>query len=267
MKKITKNNKVFNSEAFLNDKYLFNIIFLNLDNPNLLMLSDEENYIICRGDKSLPTWIWTKDNITSEKLEEVVSILKEYIYDKNLRFTSKKKFYDYLKNKDYPYLDEYYFEMGVLTTKDLNYPKKCDGNLFKATLEDIEILSNHWYNSANEMVDTKSISLEKAKIEVLEMYNDHDLYCWKNKNNEIVSMLEYEIYYGQAKITHVYTPIHERNKGYAANIVYEISKKLLNQNIIPVLYTNYNYSPSNKAYFNIGYKNIGYLINFRCSKK
>ena len=62
IKEIKPDNEIFNSKEFQNDKYKFYIILKNLPSPELELYSDEENYIICRGSKKWPTWIWTKDN-------------------------------------------------------------------------------------------------------------------------------------------------------------------------------------------------------------
>ena len=45
-----------------------------------------------------------------------------------------------------------------------------------------------------------------------------------------------------------------------------MTNDLLSRNLVPLLYTDYNYIPSNKAYTNAGYEDTGILINFSCSK-
>jgi predicted GNAT family acetyltransferase len=76
----------------------------------------------------------------------------------------------------------------------------------------------------------------------------------------------YSVNSDQAKISHVSTPVESRGKGYAANLVYEMTKKILDLGLVPLLYTDYKYAASNKAYINAGYEPQGILINFSCSK-
>ena len=52
--------------------FIFSLILKNLLSPDLELYSDEENYIICRGSKKWPTWIWTKDNF-----DKAVSMFKD----------------------------------------------------------------------------------------------------------------------------------------------------------------------------------------------
>lgn len=71
IKKIKPDNKIFDSYEFQKDKYEFFIILQNLKSETLELYSDEENYILCRGDVKWPTWIWTKDNFNSSLLKEI----------------------------------------------------------------------------------------------------------------------------------------------------------------------------------------------------
>ena len=71
IKRIQANNKIFNSEPFQKDKYKFFLILQNLESETLELYSDEENYILCRGEKNYPTWIWTKDNFDISLLSEM----------------------------------------------------------------------------------------------------------------------------------------------------------------------------------------------------
>lgn len=98
------------------------------------------------------------------------------------------------------------------------------------------------------------------------MLNSNKFYIWKNEEGKIVCMANYSEVDGQARLSHVYPPINERGKGYAANLIYTITDDLLKRGLVPLLYTDYNYIPSNKAYINAGYEDTGILINFSCSK-
>ena len=65
---IKPDNKIFISEEFKKDKYKFNLILKNLPSSELELYSDEESYIVCRGSKKWPTWIWTSSSFEKSKL-------------------------------------------------------------------------------------------------------------------------------------------------------------------------------------------------------
>ena len=265
---IKPDNNIFESEEFQNDKYKFNIILKNLPSSELELYSDEENYIICRGAKKWPTWIWTKDNFDTNKLDEIEELIEMYLTDKEKdKFTCKKELYDLLVKRDFKYLNlEDYFEMGFLICHETIKPKECDGILSKPTEKDRNILEKYWYDDNIEMNGVDPITLEQAKKDVDEFLNDDKFYVLRNPENKIVCMVSYGVTGDQAKLNHVYTPVEERKKGYAANIIFNVTNLLLEKGLVPILYTDYNYIPSNKAYINAGFEDKGILISFTCSK-
>lgn len=270
MKKIDKNDKVFMLDLFQKDKYKFNIIFKMLQSDNPLFMSDGANYIIGRGTLGYPTWIWTRNLISRDKILEIEELLELYLTDSERdKFTCKRELYDYLVSDNFEYLNlEDYFEMGTLVCSKVKKPRDCDGYLDRITKDEIDIIADYWFNSSLEMsdIDLKSITREEAFIDALEMFNSGNLYVWRNKDKKIVCMATYSVISEQATIRHVYTSLEDRGRGYAANLIYEITKELLERGLVPLLYTDYNYIPSNKAYINAGYEDMGILINFTCSK-
>lgn len=267
-KEIKPDNKIFNSEDFQNDKYKFNIILKNLLSPELELYSDEQNYIICRGSKEWPTWIWTKDNFNKSYIEEIEELIRIYLTDNDKdKFTCKKELYDFLVNRNFKNINrDDYFEMGFLICHHTIKPKQCDGVLDKPNEGDRKILEKYWYDDNIEMNGTEPITKEQAKKDVDGFINTDNFFVLRNSQNKIVCMAGYRITDNQAKLNHVYTPAEERRKGYAANLIYLMTNDLLDRGLVPLLYTDYNYIPSNKAYINAGYEDTGILINFSCSK-
>ena len=160
-----------------------------------------------------------------------------------------------------------YFEMGFLICHKTIKPKECDGVLDLPSEADRDTLVKYWFDDSQEMNGVDPISIEQAKMDVEEFLSSGRFYILRNSNGKIVCMASYNLTENQAKISHVYTPIDERKKGYAANLIYLMTNDILNKGYVPLLYTDYNYIPSNKAYINAGYEDTGILINFSCSKQ
>ncbi len=269
LKKIDKDNKIFQSTEYLKDKTKFHVIAKNFSSSDLMLYSDEETYIICRGKIGWPTWIWTIDNFPGDKINELIEALEYYLSDEEKdKFTCKKELYEQLISKGYAKINtDDYFEMGSLYCKEAKKPKECDGLISKPLDSEKDLLTKYWYEDTLEMVGVDAISLEQAKEDVEAMMESNNLYVWRNANNKIVSMVYYKVVDDEACLNHVYTPVEERGKGYAANLIYYLTDKLIKSGLIPLLYTDYNYAPSNKAYINAGYESTGILINFSCSKE
>ena len=101
MMRINRDNKIFQSEEYRKDRNKFNIIELNFNSKDLLLYSDEENYVICRGAVGRPTWIWTVDGIGETRMKEVVDVITEFYLTDCVKdkFTAKKEFYEFLKKR------------------------------------------------------------------------------------------------------------------------------------------------------------------------
>jgi len=268
MRRIDKFNSIFESLEFVKDKYKFNIILKNLNSPTLEMYSDEEDYIVCRGAKHFPTWIWTKDEFDKNKINEIETLMEMYLTEEQKnKFTCKKELYNLLVERGNIKVNlEDYFEMGFLICQQTKKPKDCDGSVYIPTMNNLEILTQYFYDSNNEMGGVENITMEDARNEVIENIKSGNFYVLKNSDEKIVCMAGYSVVENQAKIGAVFTPKEERGKGYAANLIYHMTNELLKNGYIPLLYTDYNYIASNKAYVNAGYENQGILINFTCSK-
>lgn len=269
MKKIDSSSDIFNSVEFQKDKYKFNLILRNLSSTELELYSDEENYIICRGSKKWPTWIWTKDNFDKEVISEIEELIKVYLTDSEKdKFTCKKELYDLLVERKFENLNlDDYFEMGFLICHSTIKPKECDGVLDYPSESDRSTLIKYWFDDSQEMNGIDHITIEQAKLDVEEFLSSGRFYVLRNSNQKIVCMASYNLTENQAKISHVYTPIKERKKGYASNLIYLMTNDILKKGYVPLLYTDYNYIPSNKAYTNVGYEDTGILINFTCSSQ
>ena len=268
MKKINKNNKIFGSEDFQKDKYKFFLITQNLKCDSVLLYSDEENYVICRGAVGFPTWIWTKDGISRDKVIEVEEAMKYYLTDNvKDKFTCKKELYDYLLEDDFEFLNrDDYFELGTMRCKKLKKPKVTDGKMVKPSLDEMKELTTFYCNRSLDIGKEKITQYDALEI-IKKMINSNTFYIWKNDAGKIVCMAEYIVIDSSAKIKSVYTPTEERGKAYAANLIHDLTSKLLSDGLVPLLYTDYNYPASNKAYINAGYEDTGILINFSCSKE
>ncbi len=268
--RVDANASVFKSKEYLKDKLKFYVLEQNLPSENLELHSDLENYVVCRGNKNYPTWVWTKDNFPLDKLKELKNTLTLYLLDGKTRFTCKQELYNLLV--DYENLNkEDYFKLGCLTCesyKEVNLP---DCHLDHLRKEDFELVLDYWYLSNLEM--KKDMPSENFKVNKEDLYEealtwvDNDtFYLLRDSEDNVVCMVKYQLLGDMAKLTHVYTPVKYRSKGYAKSVVNLVTKELLNKGYKVVLYTDYNNPRSNKAYLNAGFKEEEYLVNFTCSK-
>ena len=278
MKIIDKTNEVFASKDYQKDKYLFTVFETKINDKNAKIMSDEENYVITNENEEMGPWIWTKDNFDKSKLKEIEEVIGLYLVKDKMTVTSKKELYNALIEDNYDLIDKSdYFELGFMKCEKLKDTKPNDGRIDRARVEEKDLIANYIYEfevfqddsvthvNWKRKEELKNECIKKAEIEM----NSGNLYVLRNKDNKIVCMAhcKFREYGGTATIWLVYTPEEERGKWYAAKLVHELTKIILDRWHVPALYTDQNYPNSNKAYANAGYENVGTLINFSIVKK
>ena len=223
-----------------------------------------DSYWIAKSDKDYPTWIWTKDNITKEEVEELKELIKKYFLTPGKNsFNSKKEIWEELSKE---YRIERAMEMGYLECRQLSNIAIGEGFIDHPNYGDKIKLAKFWQDFKKFMNPKKEYNFTDCLKEVEQWYETDRFYVWRNKQGKVVSMACYDLQDNIAKISHVYTPEEERNKGYCQSLIYELTKQLLKKNYLPMLYTDYGYQPSNYAYQKVGYKNKGNLMNYTIQK-
>lgn len=273
---IDKNHGIFNSDEYLKDKYLYFIFEKKINNENAKIMSDWENYVITNESAETNPWIWTKDNFDKSKLKDIEDLIRLYLVKDRMTFTCKKELYYALVNDNFDLIDKAsYFELWFMKCEELKETKPNDWWLDKAKLEEIDVIAD-FIRKFNEFQDDhvshySSKTDEQIKAECLQAaeneINDDNFYVLRNGDNKIVCMAHYRINSNWiGKVWLVYTPDEERWKWYAAKLVHELTKMLLDKWYIPILYTDQNYPNSNKAYANAWYENGWTLVCFACDK-
>ena len=222
---------------------------------NSLLFSDLSSYIIGKYQDGNTVWIWTKKVMSSLQIHSFQKELKSLITE-NSNITCRKKLYDLFFSS----CKKKYSEIGFLTCKKLLSLKERKGKFIEASLSDAAFLS--------KLCQEYELEIEKEYVDdnscfsmIRHLIENNSLYLLKD-HDAIVCMAGYTVLGDVAKITMVYTPSKYRRMSYCENLVYSLTEKLLKENKRVILYTDYHYVPSNKAYQKIGFQNEGVLVNF-----
>ena len=260
-------NNLLEKQEYLDDKLKFLYVDLNRKLKNAQVYTDDSTYAVVQGTPEVPVWVWTLDGLSKDKLLEVKDALTKLLVSDKLEVTSRESVYNYLVENNYEYLDrDSYFELGFLDCNEVVKPRECDGYLDRVKENELELLAELVYLEKKELpLDslTREESYEKAK----EFLVDDTFYVWRNKEGKVVAFLNYRVYDDVAKLGNVYTACEERRKGYCSNLVYEVTKKLLDKGLKVMLYTDYRYPNSNGAYKKVGFVDKGYLVNYTLRRK
>lgn len=276
IKKIDKDNKIFFSIEFEQDKVLFSEFLNNFTNSSVELYSDEENYIFCRGLMGTYNWLWTRDKIGIDVYNEVKELIDDKLseYEKE-HLICKSTFYDQLKENNSNIVEDFgKEEIIILTCNNLRRPPLSDGNIYTPNIFDVNTLATFFLENCLEMNRDIFITKEDAKKIITKIveksdweyrYNHDSIYVWKNNKKEILCMAFYSSVDNYAIISNVYSPIVDRDKGYESNLIYQITLAILDEQMIPIVFLNKDNLSTIGLYKNCGYKVFGKLINFNYS--
>lgn len=264
--------KVLNSEEYKKEEILFSIVNLILTSDTLEYYTDGENYIICRSNPDTPIWVWNKDNISKDKLNEVMLKLDSMLDEsKVIQITSKEPIFNLLTHNYKELLVDNYFlqkgnylKMKAYKCENLIEPKKIIGHKERPTYNDLDLLA---YFNKCDIEDTlnEEYSKQVTEDQLYESAKKHidnpNFYVWK-VDGKIVATAGYV----NNRISMVFTNREDRGNGYAGMLCYELCKELIDQGKTPMLYADADYIASNRAYQKIGFEEVGNLYNVKIGK-
>lgn len=239
-----------------NDKYTFFVLTRIMGGKCELLLTDHERLIVCFSCHPFPVWIWIADGAHEEDMERAYQLAKNYsLLDGEHRFNLK---YD---------LAHYFIQKAAADNKKLSistnvYAYDCrklikptviaDGSIYHCHSDDIDeltdILSLFHKETNIDQTDWNSYRLQaEARI------NAGNTYLWQDSQGNTVSSCNFTPNGNMASIGLVFTRPEFRRKHYAENLVYQVTKLVLDAGYVPMLYTDADYIASNACYEKIGY--------------
>ena len=136
----------------------------------------------------------------------------------------------------------------------------CEGSMGLVREEEIPSLTGIWQDMHVEM-EGRHFTREHCEEAIRLMVESKALFAWRSSSGEIVALTGRGDQGLYSKITSVYTLPAHRRKGYAINLVHGVTRKILEDRLIPILYTDAGYGASNACYRKIGYRQVGQLIS------
>ena len=242
------------------DAITYSVLISILKRPCTKTYTNHENIIICYSCAPYPVWVWYDGN-KKDELESIADCLKtNFPIEEGYHYNLEVELFEDLQEVD-DYFKDIHETMGLFSYKLRRirpFLKKCEGELSIPQLEDLELLASYWQDSVKEMEEFE-FTYDQCLGTVLKIIEDGTLHIWVDDREKIVALCDCINVGIFSKISGVYTLPEERRKGYALNLVKEVTQKVLDEDLIPILYTNSNYEASNACYKKIGYKVEGRL--------
>jgi predicted GNAT family acetyltransferase len=142
-------------------------------------------------------------------------------------------------------------------------PRRVSGYSRLANVEDLELLSRWSLAFSEEALPSEVGGIEAHRKSMSKAINEGREYVWCD-DEQVVAMT---VWTGRnqlgTKITGVYTPQDKRGRGYASNLVAEVSRQILEAGAPRVfIYTDLSNPTSNSIYQRLGYREVCDLIHY-----
>lgn len=269
--KYESQNNVVDTALFHSDGLAFAVLTGIVNAGCTFVFTDHERFVLCYSCAPYPVWLWTAEGITEQEKEEIWKLCREeHILPGQIRkegepaisgLNLKYEMADYFirRGQEEAYPLAVFMNMLVYECRNILTPEKqAEGSLTHMTEEDIEdVAAFIWQFKQDTGLDLQGKDACREKAEKLIGWNE--FFLWKNEEGKNVAMCSYGEDDGLGKVGLVFCRSEERRKGYAQTLVYQVTKIIQEQGLLPVLYTDADYEASNRCYQKIGYEQKGQL--------
>ncbi len=243
-----------------NDLITFSVLYRIIQQEHEYLESDYENYIICYSEKPYPIWLWTKENISDEKLNEAISkLIAKYPLSNGFTYNVRKEIANKIPNS------EIRISMISYTLNELKNINYVNGKTKKATMDDFALVTKYMNNFYKEAFQDLRNDLDEYEIrkKALNGINKGEFYLFENIEGVKVALTKLSYDKDTAHIGYVYTVPEFRRMGYAESLVHFLCKMALEKNFTPTLYADESYIASNNCYVKLGFKKRGSIVELK----
>ncbi len=222
------------------------------------IITDHKRLIIAHTAKVFPTWIWAPDDVTEQELEQIYqTISAEFDPICEYRFNTKYEIADYLINRlkrDNKGDWNITVNIAAYECHEAKAPEKeVDGYLEQMNSSQLE-LAARMIEEASIAIGDRVFTHEESEQAAKEQLERRVLYIWRNKEGKAVAFCDRNVDNNYVKVSQCYTLSEERGKGYAAQMIYELCKDIIEDGQVPMLYADADYVSSNRCYQKIGFE-------------
>lgn len=252
---------IVDTSIFAEDELTFSVLKAIVNNKSAKVFTDGKTVVICHSCHPYPVWVWVSSAVTGENLSHAAECLaEEFPPGKGYTYNLSYELLEQLK-KENTVFENLVIKTNLLTyrcdqIKQIHSP--CDGHMRLAVQEDIEPLSL-WNQQFSYEAEKMEFPLDVVRQKIENWILSNAVYVWENETGKIVAMASTRSDGCYSKVKSVYTAPEERRKGYALHLVHTITEGILEENLVPALYTDADYEASNACYKKIGYRQIGGL--------
>lgn len=248
------------------DKVTYNTIMKVLEDKEALVYLSEDNDFLAAQNQWKPMWVWIDKTSRKEKAECYISNFVSIIDSINVPniIGDEEPINDIAEklNRLNGYSHESQMGMIAYYCDKVNNPLNSLTKLERSSEKHIDVIARFIAGITRDVYGER-LSIQDQLESAKQSISAGNLYILV-KDSEVLSMANIA-HRSQnfGRINLVYTPNKYRKNDYASELVAKLSQLVLDEDRIPMLYTDDSNATSNKIYKNIGYKKTGRVKNIK----
>lgn len=240
----------------------FSVLARILRGKCALTLTDGARIVICHSSHPYPIWIWNEEDVTEEEKACIYATLREHFgFFGDHTFNVKRTMAEYLIGR----ARQDGFTLRIKTDicayrceTPVEPLRAVDGKMCVACAAD-EAEVTALLLAFQEETGIDPLPVEVLRAQGREMIAEQYFFLWRKENGEAVASCRIGTLPNGMHVGKVYTKRDARRKGYAANLVHAVTKRILSMGKRAILYTDASNPASNACYTSIGYELCGDL--------
>ena len=262
MRRVTGSDVIIDKMISGDNEIIFDLISLIRSDADAMIYTDDKLYLTAQSNPFTPLWVCTIGKPDAVAQEELKGILTKAIEDNDkvhiIGFEDDLESVFEGMNESYSFLE--YMPMNVYACREIK-KVECKGMVVSPKVEYKKRMASLIRQMAKDAEEYEMTDKEAENIADT-FVNSQDMFLWKD--SDVVAMAR--IAHKDKKFARINTVVTDRKyRGncYAKMLVCEISKKLLGQELIPMLYADDRNPYSNSVYQKIGYEKIGEVTEYK----
>lgn len=264
------NDNIFDLLMNEDDKITFNLFELIRENPNSFIATDDKCYIYAEHSRRAPKWLFIKEKPTDKTFDELVALVSNMaklnaLFKINASDEYARPIMDAVaKTCGIEYTAEISMEAYVCR-KIIDIPSP-DGGIVAPREEHRQILKDFIVGMIRDSAGLVFGDDDSEKV-TSAMLSTNTLSLWENDDKKIVSMARIaHKSKSYARINAIFTDTGSRGKDYTKALLSRLSLSLLDEGLIPIIYTDRNEKDKNEAFKKIGFERVGEITTFSFSR-
>lgn len=248
------------------DKVVFNLFEMIKENSRAFIATDDATYIFAENSRRTPTWLYLKSKPEGKTFDELVSLVSGMVklnalFKINCRDDYARELLDAVsEGTNVKYAPE--MNMEVYSCSKLIPQERVDGRMISPREEHREILKEFVVGMVRDSAGLVFGEDDSEKFTSALLSSQH-FFLWENGDGRIVSMAKIAHKTAtHARLNAIFTDTEKRGKDYTKMLLSSLTASLLDENVIPLIYTDRNDADKNEAYRKLGYKQVGEITQF-----